>query len=53
MLVEVLKGRGCLWVSAFDRPSFIVHLMDNMTKDYAFTRFGGQSKPQSGCNGFV
>lgn len=35
MLVEVLKGRGCLWVSAFDRPSFIVHLMDNMTKDYA------------------
>lgn len=35
MLVEVLKGRGCLWVSALDRPSFIVHLMDNMTKDYA------------------
>lgn len=35
MLVEVLKGEGCLWVSAFDRPSFIVHLMDNMTKDYA------------------
>lgn len=35
MLVEVLKGKGCLWVSAFDRPSFIVHLMDNMTKDYA------------------
>lgn len=35
MLVEVLKGRGCLWVSAFDCPSFIVHLMDNITKDYA------------------
>lgn len=34
MLVEVLKGDGCLWVSAFDRPSFIVHLMDNMTQDY-------------------
>ena len=33
MLVEVLKGRGCLWVSAFDRPSFIVHLMDNMLYD--------------------
>lgn len=35
MLVEVLKGEGCLWVSAFDRPSFIVHLKDNITKDYA------------------
>lgn len=35
MLVEVIKGNGCLWVSAFDRPSFIVQLMDNITKDYA------------------
>lgn len=35
MLVEVLKGKECLWVSAFDRPSFILHLMDNITKDYA------------------
>lgn len=35
MMAEVLKGKGCLWVSAFDRYSFIVHLMDNMTKDYA------------------
>ena len=35
MLVEVLKGKDCLWVSAFDRLSFIVHLKDNITKDYA------------------
>lgn len=35
MMAEVLAGKGCLWVSAFDRHSFIVHLMDNMTKDYA------------------
>ena len=35
MLGEVLKGKECLWVSAFDRPSFILHLMDNITKDYA------------------
>lgn len=35
MMAEVLRGKGCLWVSAFDRYSFIVHLMDNMTKDYA------------------
>lgn len=35
MLVEVLKGKNSLWVSAFDRHSFIVHLQDNITKDYA------------------
>lgn len=35
MMSEVLRGKGCLWVSAFDRPSLIVHLMDNTTKDYA------------------
>lgn len=35
MMAEVLRGKGCLWVSAFDRYSFIVHLMDNMTQDYA------------------
>lgn len=35
MLVEILKGKDCLWVSAFDRHSFIIHLSDNIIQNYA------------------
>lgn len=34
MLSEVMADKSSLWVSAFDCPSFIVHLGDNNTKDY-------------------
>lgn len=34
MLVEILKGKDCMWVSAFDRHSFIIHLSDNIIQDY-------------------
>lgn len=35
MLVEILKGKDCLWVSAFDRRSFIIHLSENIIQNYA------------------
>lgn len=42
MMAEVLTGKGCLWVSAFDRYSFIVHLTGNITKDYGLPALRNQ-----------
>ena len=44
MLVEILKGKDCLWVSAFDRQSFIIHLSDNIMQDYALPSINQRTK---------
>lgn len=44
MLAEVLKGKDCLWVSAFDRQSFIIHLSDNIMQDYALPSINERTK---------
>ena len=44
MLNEILKDKDCLWISAFDRQSFIIHLSDNIIQDYALPAINQRTK---------
>ncbi len=46
MLAGVMADKSSLWISAFDRSSFIIHLKDNNTQDYALPAL----RTRTNCN---